>query len=104
MPRRAAGGARHCPRTKFHVVTVPPRGAPPDVLWRRFASVLELDADRLDVAQSVVNSSLSAEHAELLRRINTRLADRLPMPGPYVDTVKEVSTDVERFDLYRICR
>jgi hypothetical protein len=60
-----------------YVVTVPQAGAPRDTLWRRFASVLELDdpgAWDLDVVRA--NPSLGAVEAELLRRTNER-ADRI---------------------------
>jgi len=85
---RRWGGA--VPPQNIHVVTVPPQGTARDVLWRRFATVLGLDPDRFDAATSSANSSLSAERAELLRRVNQRLNHRLPMPGAYVETVKEV--------------
>lgn len=77
------------PASAVHVVTVPPRGAPRDLLWRRFAGLLGLDPDRfpLDVR---ANESLGLEQTELLRRLNAALGDRLRRPGPYPAVVKGV--------------
>jgi len=71
------------------VVTVP-RDAAPDLLWTRFATLVGLDPARFELESSPANTSLHAEQAELLRRVNTQLGDRLPMPGPYPQTVKDV--------------
>jgi hypothetical protein len=78
------------PPQNVHVVTVPPRGAPPELLWDRFASLVGLDPHSFDLTLSRANASLKAEQAELLRRVNDRLGERLPMPGSYPGTVKEV--------------
>ena len=78
------------PANRVHVVTVPRRGAAPDVLWRRFAGLLGLEPAAFDLASSRTNTSLRAEQAELLRRINAQLGERLPIPGPYPPTVKEI--------------
>lgn len=67
------------PPDQVHVVTVPPPGSPPELLWRRFASVLGLDPDRADIRAARANTSLPLPEAELLRRLNVELAeDRLP--------------------------
>jgi hypothetical protein len=73
-----------------HVVTVPPVGADPGDLWRRFATLLGLDPDAYDTRSSRSNSSLGLEQAELLRRVNAELGDRLPLPGPYTRVIKNV--------------
>ena len=58
---------------RVHVVTVPPRGSDPDLLWNRFAEVVgvrpEVCVDR------AVDSNPSLGHAstELLRLVNSRL-------------------------------
>jgi hypothetical protein len=85
---RAWGAA--VPPERIHLVTVPPPGAPRDLLWRRFAGLLDLDPDRFDLVTSRANQSLRAEQVELLRRVNLGLGERLPMPGSYPATVKEV--------------
>ncbi len=78
------------PASQVHVVTVPPRGAAPDVLWGRFAGLLGIEPDTFDLEGSRSNVSLGAEQAELLRRVNAELGDRLRLPGPYPVDVKNV--------------
>ena len=58
---------------RVHVVTVPPRGSPPDLLWHRFASVLGVDHAACASRFDYVNCSLGFASSELLRRINREL-------------------------------
>lgn len=81
---------RSLPPERVHVVTVPPAGADPTILWTRFAELLRLDAASFDIEGSRSNTSLGAEQAELLRRVNAELGQRLPLPGPYAADVKNV--------------
>jgi hypothetical protein len=76
------------PAERQHIVTLPPRGTSPAVLWGRFASLLGLDATSFDLDGSARNQSLGAEQTELLRRLNAALGQRLPRPGPYAPLVK----------------
>ncbi|MDQ3616299.1 MAG: hypothetical protein M3393_06705 [Actinomycetota bacterium] len=78
------------PPDRVHVVTVPPAGADPAILWTRFATMLGLDPESFDTEASRSNTSLGAEQAELLRRVNAELGKRLPLPGPYAADVKNV--------------
>jgi hypothetical protein len=78
------------PRSRVHVVTVPPAGGDPGSLWERFAGLLGLDPGSFETRQSRANTSLGVEQAELLRRVNAELGDRLPLPGPYPVVVKNV--------------
>ena len=78
------------PSERVHVVTVPPSGADPTILWARFATLLGLDPGSFDTNRSRPNTSLGAEQAELLRRVNAELGKRLPLPGPYAADVKNV--------------
>jgi hypothetical protein len=80
----------HLPPGNTHVVTVPQGAADPRLLWLRFSGVLGLEPARFDLGSTPANTSLHAEQAELLRRINTQLGERLPMPGPYPPVVKDV--------------
>ena len=64
------------PPEHVHVVTVPPSGSPPDLLPERFWTVLGVPPTALSTGGGV-NPSLGAEQAELLRRVNTALGDRL---------------------------
>jgi hypothetical protein len=66
---------------RISVVTLPQEGAAPETLWQRFAAALSLDpvGYNLDVARP--NSSLPAEDAEVLRRLNGLLSDELSWPS-----------------------
>lgn len=59
-------------RDHFTLVTVPQKGAPPSLLWERFASVAGIPADlcRTDVRS---NPGLDAASAMVLRALNERL-------------------------------
>ena len=62
--------AKFVPEERIHLVTVPRPGAPPDLLWQRFASVLGLQADDYVLETEYANPSLGAAEVELLRRLN----------------------------------
>jgi hypothetical protein len=68
------------PPEHVHVVTVPRSGAAPGELARRYFSVMDVDPSGLELEQSRSNSSLGFTQAELLRRVNVALGDRLPKP------------------------
>ncbi|MGZ6796564.1 MAG: hypothetical protein ACXVEU_12970 [Nocardioidaceae bacterium] len=77
------------PPDRVHVVTVPPAGAPLDVLLTRFCSAVGLDPSGLRRDQAATNDSMGYEQTELLRRVNLALGDRLPNPRQgYNSTVK----------------
>lgn len=78
------------PPERVHVVTVPPAGSGPEVLWGRFAGLVGIDPAPFDLGGSRANTSLGFEQAEVLRRVNLALGDRLPIPGPYPVDVKDV--------------
>lgn len=78
------------PASRLHVVTVPPAGAATDSLWTRFAHLLGVDPTAFDTEVGRSNTSLGMEQAEILRRVNIELGDRLPLPGPYPAVVKNV--------------
>lgn len=68
------------PREQVHIVTLPPSGAAPDELWRRFAEACGMAQLELDLDVPRVNESLSAATAEVLRRVNEQLAGRFRGP------------------------
>lgn len=68
---------RHVPGERFHLVTVPPAGAAPNLLWQRFASVVGIEPTGLVAERDRSNASLSYAEAELLRRVNRSLGERL---------------------------
>jgi hypothetical protein len=68
------------PPQNVHVVTVPPASSPTSLLVERFYSVLDVDPASLDTDVARSNPSLGYAQAELLRRVNATLGDRLPHP------------------------
>ena len=81
------------PAHRIHVITVPPKGAPRDLLWRRFAGVIGIDPSAVDLSAMQVrsNTSLSAPQARFLRRVNASLQDSVPRPV-YISVVKRYLT------------
>jgi hypothetical protein len=69
------------PPDHVHIVTVPPTGSPPGLLWQRFASVVGIDAERFDSAGTVrANESLGWAEVETLRRVIVALEGRISRP------------------------
>jgi hypothetical protein len=78
------------PPEQVHVVTVPPRGAPRNLLWERFAEVFGLDAAAFDTTTvERANPSLGVAEAALVRTLNERLNGVLPNER-YRELVREV--------------
>jgi hypothetical protein len=69
------------PAARVHLVVCPPPGAPPDLLWRRFAEACGIAAAALDVvdpsAVPPANPSLTTEAIATLRSLNALLAGRI---------------------------
>lgn len=79
---------RALPPSHVHVITVPGRGAPGGLLWRRFADVVGIDAESCEPLGDQENRSLGAAQTELLRRINIALSPSVAWPS-YHGVVKE---------------
>ena len=77
------------PPERVHLVTVPPPGAPPGLLWERFSSAFGLDGIDLDLTAERANPSLGVPETALLRRIN-RSANRVLDPSDYRPLVREL--------------
>lgn len=82
--RRWADGL---PEQRRHLVTVPPSGADPDLLWSRFAGVVGIPDGVCQQKPSHGNASLGAAETELLRRVNVALGDTYPLRAPYMRVV-----------------
>jgi hypothetical protein len=80
--------SRYVPADRIHVMTTPKRGASPDLLWRRFAGLLEVDPDSVDISRARANASLGLTETEFLRRLNADLSTEVP-DWFYMWTVKE---------------
>ena len=88
IPEILGRWARHVPADRIHVVTVPPSGNDPEVLLRRYCDVLGVDAARLNREVARSNESLRHIHAEVLRRVNDRLASDFRRRDVYGDIGK----------------
>lgn len=73
----------------FHVLCVPSKGAPHDLLWQRFCSIFGADPARADLPEGMENASLGLVESELLRRLNGQLGDSFPMRNPYIKVLRE---------------
>ena len=70
--------SRCLPPENVHAIITPPRGSAPGELWRRFASVLGIDAGGVDLSRARQNASLGTAETEFLRRLNQVLPDEVP--------------------------
>jgi hypothetical protein len=83
--------ARGVGADRFALVTVPPAGAPPAVLWERFCEGVGLDPAPFTLP-SVGNESLGAASALLMRDLNERLGRALSTPD-YNRLVKRLAEE-----------
>jgi hypothetical protein len=80
LPNVLARWGDSLPPDRVHVVTVPARRDGAESLDARYFGVLGVDHTRLRAEETRSNSSLGAVQAELLRRVNLALGERLPKP------------------------
>ncbi|HQR25987.1 MAG TPA: hypothetical protein PLP61_03010 [Nocardioides sp.] len=81
--------AQDLPPERVHLVTVPPPGSPPDLLWSRFSRVFGLAGLDLDLSAERANPSLGVPETALVRRINRVANERLDPPD-YRPLVREL--------------
>ena len=79
VPAILAKWSSGLPPAQVHVVTVPPQGAEPGMLWRRFAQVLGIEPERYRTDVPATNTSLGAVEVTVIRRMNEQLGE---MPWP----------------------
>ena len=72
--------SQYVPAERVHLVTVPPAGSSPTLLWERLCTVLGIASDGYDTVVPRANVSLGLAEAELLRRTNEELGGRLDWP------------------------
>jgi hypothetical protein len=65
------------PADHVHVVTVPPRGASPDVLWTRFGRACGFDPTLYSVPTQLANESLGVAEGTLVQAVAARLPTSL---------------------------
>jgi hypothetical protein len=73
IPRMLRVWGRVVPSDRMHVVTVPPPGSDPDLLWQRFAAAVGLDPAICPLPPAQTNASLGFASVELLRQVNQKL-------------------------------
>ncbi|MCW2846920.1 MAG: hypothetical protein JWR90_894 [Marmoricola sp.] len=89
LPRILATWGADLPPERVHLVTVPPPGAPRDLLWKRFAGVVGLSRRTAYAESGTTNASLGGAEVTLLRRLNSELAERKVSRDTYVGWVRE---------------
>jgi hypothetical protein len=77
------------PAHRVHLITVPPHGADPDLLWGRFSEVFGLDGLDLDLEVSATNPSMGVPETALVRRLNRVVNAHVP-PADYRPLVREL--------------
>jgi len=77
------------PPEHVHVVTVPPPGGSPELLWKRFVEAFGLDGIDLQLDGERMNPSLGSAETTLIRRIN-RAANEELEPAFYRPLVREL--------------
>jgi hypothetical protein len=78
VPSTLRRWAEHVPPEHIHVVTVPPVGAPRELLLQRFAQVVGIDPADFKQDVKVANDSIGPAEVALLHRLNEASRDRLP--------------------------
>lgn len=71
-----------------HVIAVPSMAQDPGGVYRLFGAVVGFPSDVLTVPDRHVNASYGYVEAEVLRRLNEALGDRLPEYGDYAKAVR----------------
>jgi len=71
------------------VVTLPKQSGQPDLLWRRFGEAVGIEASRYELPRTA-NESLGAASAELMRRVNAKLADADLSPREYARNCRQL--------------
>lgn len=89
VPRILETWGAGLPPAQVHVVTVPPPGRPPGLLWERFAGVIGVDPSAGWTESRATNASLGGAEVTLLRRLNAALAERDFPRDAYVTWVRE---------------
>lgn len=73
--------AKHIPRERVHLVTVPPSGSEPSLLWTRFTDACKIPEASFDLDGAFANESLSAEAARLLELMGPALLAEIGEDG-----------------------
>jgi len=77
LPKILRRWSKAVPARRVHVVTLPPAGAPRDLLWERWRTVLGIDDSAFDRDLAFANQSMGAAQAALMRRVKPYLSGPL---------------------------
>ncbi len=81
--------AAEIPADRVTIITVPPPGAPRELLWERFVEAFGLSAYRFEAYTERANPSMGVPETAFLRRLNRRAAKVVP-PKHYRVLVREL--------------
>lgn len=73
-----------------HVVTVPPKGAPGDLLWQRFCTVLGIDPAWAPRDSDRLNQSLGVAETQVIRKLNRRMDRSTRREATYDELIREM--------------
>jgi hypothetical protein len=73
-----------------HVVTVPPQGAPGDLLWQRFCTVLGIDPAWAPRDSDRLNQSLGVAETQVIRKLNRRMDRATRREATYDELIREM--------------
>ncbi len=77
IPDIASRWSSAVPPERLRIVTVPPPGSSPDLLWQRWCAAVEIDDTGFDRDLTFSNESLGAQQAALVRRVQDRVDSSL---------------------------
>jgi hypothetical protein len=95
LHRTLATWASVVPAHRIHVVVVPDAGSAPSVLLERFAAAADLNPALLTAPDRLANTSVGMVGAELLRRVNLGLGQRLN-ESQYLHVVHAIKHELRR--------
>lgn len=72
---------KHVPHDRIHLVTLPPSGTAPSMLWTRFARACDIPEAELSQTKAFANESLTAEAARLMQLIGPQLLESVGSEG-----------------------
>lgn len=81
IPDIVSRWASAVPPERLRIVTVPPPGSSPDLLWQRWCAAVEIDDTGFDRDLTFSNESLGAQQAALMRRVQGRVGSPLQPNG-----------------------
>lgn len=77
------------PSDRVHLVTVPPQGSDPNLLWQRFCSVVDIDGASFE-PPARRNESLGVVSTVLMQRVNVAATDQGVRAQEYKQVVRRV--------------